>query len=90
MSGPGGREITCDPTHEFLVERWKGAGHRRKLLCIERISAKNLVVGDELHVSLPSDNKPDLFNRSDYTFGYMYGDGSFRQKGGGEITLCTE
>ena len=86
----GGREITCDPTHEFLVERWKGAGHRRKLLCIERISAKNLVVGDELHVSLPSDNKPDLFNRSDYTFGYMYGDGSFRQKGGGEITLCTE
>lgn len=85
----GGRSITCDPSHEFLVERWKGAGPQRKMLGIDRVSAMELTKDDVLHVSLPSVEVVD-FNSRDYTVGYAYGDGSFNKYGGGEITLCTD
>jgi ribonucleotide reductase alpha subunit len=87
----GGRELRCDPMHEFLVERWIGAGSRRQLDGIEKVAAKDLQSGDQLHVSLP--HQPwipsTLFDEEAYTFGFIYGDGSFTKAGGAELTLCT-
>lgn len=87
----GGRELRCDPTHEFLVERWKGAGNRRRLLSIDRVPASTLKTGDILHVS-PA-HTPGLTNegirKSDYTLGFIYGDGSFHKSGGADLTLCS-
>lgn len=72
----GGRHITCDPTHEFLVERYVGAGKRRKLDSIEKVKAKDLQPGDILHVSLPEVDVED-FDSVMYTSGFGTGDGSW-------------
>lgn len=86
----GGRVIRCDPTHEFLVERYEGAGERRKFREIERISAKDLEVGDQLHLSLPYTEYSQNFDSDAYTLGYIYGDGSFNGQGGADLTLCSD
>ena len=88
----GRREVTTDPSHEFLVERYKGAGKaKRKLDKIERIPASALQVGDILHVSLPTIEKKPL-DIGAYILGYAYGDGTFSKRisGRAEITFCTE
>jgi hypothetical protein len=84
----GGRQIVCDPDHEFLVERWSGKGKSRTLDTIERVPAKDLQEDDILHVSLPTYGSP---NTSDYMYvlGYAYGDGSFSRGGRCEITFCS-
>lgn len=69
----GGRSIVCDPTHEFLVERYEGAGKRRKLVSIERVPARDLQPSDVLHVSLP---EPEVngFDHLMYNDGFKTGD----------------
>lgn len=86
VSMSGGRQITADPAHEFLVERYKGAGKARRLMSIDRIPAANLVSGDILHVSLPTVN-PEPLSASAYTLGMVYGDGWFGRYQT-ELTLC--
>lgn len=88
----GGREIRCEPDHEFLVERWIGRGKRRQLDAISRIKAHNLQPGDRLHVSLPEQGVwlPTERDAEAYTLGFVYGDGSFHTAGGADLTLCTE
>lgn len=86
----GGREIRCEPTHEFLVERYVGAGKRKRLEKIEKIPAGSLVEGDILHVSLPELEVLYPLNKEMYTLGYTYGDGSFTKAGGAEISLCSK
>lgn len=72
----GGRSIVADPSHEFFVERYHGAGDRRKLTEITKVPASQLEAGDILHVSLPKAvSQP--FNKNEYILGYTYGDGSF-------------
>lgn len=85
----GGREIRCEPSHEFLVEDWVGRGSRRKLDGIRRVPAQDLRQGDILHVALP-DVATASMDKSAYTLGYIYGDGSFHQAGGADLTLCTD
>lgn len=88
----GGREIRCEPTHEFLVERYSGAGTRRKMTTVDRVPAGKLQEGDILHVSLPNDRMPKAGFIADpyaYTLGWLYGDGSFRD-GRAELTLCSD
>lgn len=74
----GGREIECDPTHEFILARGE-----------VRVPAMELKKGDELLVSLPVDSKTP-FSPKDYTLGFMFGDGHFRVAGGGEISFFTD
>lgn len=91
VSMTGGRFIRCEPTHEFLVERYSGAGARRKLTSIERVAAKNLTVSDILHVSMPEAIKLER-NSEAYSLGWLFGDGSFRKLVNGscaELTLCS-
>ena len=90
VSFAGGREIRCEKTHPFLVERYRGKGERRKLTSVNRVSAGDLQPGDVLHVSLPEAPKISARDVNAYTLGYIYGDGSFTQAGGAEITFCTE
>lgn len=88
----GGREITADPSHEFLVEKWVGRGKKsRKLVSIDKVPAGNLVPGQILHVSLPS-SLPQWVDVDSYILGYTYGDGSFckRYDNRAEITFCTD
>lgn len=88
----GGREIVADTEHEFLVERYAGAGQRRTLVSIERIPASQLEEDDILHVSLPEPKTiRNEIDRTSYTLGYAYGDGSFckRYDNRAEITFCT-
>ena len=85
----GGREIKADPTHEFLVEKWHGAGKRRKLKAIDRIAASALEKNDILHVSYPVDALIEDRDNEAYWYGYAYGDGSFRGCKA-DITFCTE
>lgn len=82
----GGRSITCDPSHPFLVEKWTGAGTRRKLQKIDRVPANQLKSGDILHVSLPASEIE--FEGDSYTLGYLYGDGHFRNDSTAEVTFC--
>jgi len=87
----GGRFIKADPTHEFLVERWKGVGKKKVLARVDRVPASELVEGDHLHISLPTvDQRPDLIPE-DYLNGFIFGDGSFCKKypDRAEITFCT-
>lgn len=85
----GYRSIQCDPTHEFLVNRFIGAGKARKLIAIDRVKARNLQVGDSLFTSPPKFEE-DKFSVEAYTFGYIYGDGNFTTKSGNaDITFCT-
>ena len=87
----GGRSVVADPSHEFFVERYHGAGNRRKLIEITKVPASQLEAGDILHVSLPQAvSQP--FNKNEYILGYTYGDGSFckRYEKRAEITFCTD
>lgn len=85
----GGREIRCEPNHEFLVEDWIGGGKRKRFDAIRRVPAKDLKTGDKLHISLPFGSDTEMDNDA-YTMGYIYGDGSFNKSGGADLTLCTE
>lgn len=49
----GGRSLTCDPSHPFIVEKFIGKGERRKLVELSRVPASDLKEGDILHTSLP-------------------------------------
>lgn len=89
VSMTGGREISCEPWHEFLVERYSGAGGRRKMISIDRAPANELKSGDVLHVSMP-EVRVDAFDPDAYTLGYVYGDGSFGNGNRAEVTFCTE
>ena len=88
----GGREITCDPTHPFLVENYVGKGNRRKLVSIDRVPAGHLSEGQVLHTSLPTDRR-DSFSlgvyADQYTLGFLYGDGHFRD-GHAELSVFAE
>lgn len=84
----GGREIKAEPSHEFFVERWHGVGARRKLASVDKVAAKDLKVGDTLHVSLPGESTHG-FRKVAYTLGFMYGDGHFGASNG-ELSLCTD
>lgn len=84
----GGRFIDADPSHPFMVERWTGLGSRRRLVSIDRVPAANLREGDILHVSLP-ETPGSEFSSTEYTLGWLYGDGSFTSGGGAELTLCS-
>lgn len=90
VSIAGGREIRCDEDHPFLVERYRGAGHRRRLESIVRVPAKDLAEGDILHVSLPEVVVGDEVDVDAYALGYIYGDGTFNKNGNADVTFCTE
>ena len=90
VSMTGGREIRCEPNHEFLVDRYHGQGKRRTLVATERVKAKDLCAGDSLHVSYCRQEANGSRDDSAYTMGYIYGDGSFTVAGGAELTLCAE
>jgi ribonucleotide reductase alpha subunit len=84
----GRRELVCDPSHPFLVERYIGAGENRKIESIERVPAAHLQAGDILHISQPKYN----FKGADiekYTLGFLYGDGYFRHTRSAEVTICS-
>lgn len=85
----GGREIRCEPSHEFLVRRYAGAGKTRRIEKIDRVPAHKLQVGDVLDVALPTPSIEE-FDSEAYTLGWLYGDGSFCKAGGADLTLCTE
>jgi len=89
----GGKSIVCDPSHEFLVERWEGKGRKmRKLVSIERVAAQGLQRGDTLHTSLAISPGESLYNKDEwYALGYIYGDGSFhRRYPRAEVTFCRD
>ena len=91
VSFTGGRELRCDRTHPFLVERYDGAGTRRRLVSVDRVPAAELKEGDILHVSLPEVSRCKELEAEAYTLGYVYGDGSFGNGGNNaEITFCTD
>lgn len=93
----GGRVIRCEPSHEFLVESYVGKGKKRQLEGIRRVAAKDLKSGEILHVSdswyHDEDSTKvniDHLDSEGYELGYIYGDGSFHQAGGVDLTLCSE
>jgi ribonucleotide reductase alpha subunit len=81
----GGRYIRCDKEHPFFVV--KGSLDKHKYL--EETPARLLRKGDSLYVSLPALSPLFRFSIDEYYLGYMYGDGSFTESGGAEITFCT-
>lgn len=85
----GGRSIRCDKTHGFFVEKWQGAGQRRKLVSITKVRADLLKPNDILHISPPKSFDCVEFNSEGYTHGWIFGDGSFN-KGKAELTLCSD
>lgn len=87
----GGRELRCDRSHPFLVERYEGKGVLRRLVSIDRVPAESLQGGDVLHVSLPEVSPEPGIDTEAYTLGYVYGDGSFGNGGNNsDITFCTD
>lgn len=86
----GGREIVCDPSHPFLVEKWIGVGERRRFVATERVAASDLEEGDILAVSLPQPLAPQSISLQAYALGFVYGDGSFVQRSKAEVTICAE
>jgi ribonucleotide reductase alpha subunit len=88
----GGRSIVADPSHEFLVERYTGKGKHRRLNVIDRVPARELRPGDQLHVSNPLPSVDRALDADSYILGYTYGDGSFckRYDNRAEITFCTD
>lgn len=96
----GGREIVCDPAHEFLIERFVGKGKERKLVSVDRVPAGQLKKGDVCSVNLPksAEGEGDIdgvsrlaFSKLGYTLGYLYGDGSFhRRYPRAEVSVCCE
>lgn len=79
----GGREITCDPSHEFFVRQYSGVGSRRKLSVV-KVAAEQLQTGDYLDVELPEPHTPLQLNSESWTNGFVLGDGGEK-----DITLCT-
>ena len=73
----GGRFLTCDPTHEFILDDGR------------RVAAQDLDEGDSLMVSLPKDNDFRCWNAEAYTLGFLYGDGHFTTGDRADLTLCT-
>lgn len=73
----GGREITCDPGHPFIVGG-------------ERVPANELTLGQEIDVSLPLGVGEHALDTEAYTLGWLYGDGSFSREGRAELTLCSD
>jgi len=73
----GGRFLTCDPTHEFILDDGR------------RVAAQDLKAEDSLLVSLPQDNDALRVDATAYTLGFLYGDGSFPE-GRANVTLCTD
>lgn len=91
VSFTGGREIRCDTEHPFFIEEYEGAGVTRKLKSKKKVLAKDLKAEDILHVSLPEISSTKKLDIDTYTLGYVYGDGSFSNKGNSaEITFCTK
>jgi ribonucleotide reductase alpha subunit len=86
----GGREIRCDESHPFFVEKYRGKGKDRRILTeVRKVPANELMPGDTLHVSLPGHYiTTSLEDVDGYTLGYIYGDGSFANNRA-EITFCT-
>jgi len=77
----GGRSIVCSPEHPFIVEG-------------KRVEAQELVTGTVLTVSLPDILKYEgtgvVLEKTGYTLGYIYGDGSFNKKHHtAEASFCT-
>lgn len=83
----GGRKLRCEPWHEFLVERYEGAGTHRHLVSVDPVQAQDLRKGETLHVSLPEADV-EKFDSMAYTLGWVYGDGSFGDRNA-ELTLCS-
>jgi ribonucleotide reductase alpha subunit len=84
----GGRTIKCDPSHEFFVEQYAGAGSRRKLVGISKVKAQDLTVDDILHVSLPISPTQNTFSPLYYTMGFGVGDGHWNSNNGLDISIC--
>jgi hypothetical protein len=74
----GGRFLTCDPTHEFILDDGR------------RVAAQDLKVEDSLLVSLPTDEDFTDEHTVAYMLGFIYGDGSFTGADRADLTLCTE
>lgn len=74
----GGRFITCDPTHEFILDDGR------------RVAAQDLKAEDSLLVSLPNDNDYSSFDDEAYTLGFIYGDGHFSLGGRADLALCSD
>ena len=74
----GGRSITCDPSHPFVLATG------------ENLAAGELVPGTELLVSLPEVDVTGTLDNDAYTLGWLYGDGSFTKEGRAELTLCSD
>lgn len=74
----GGRSITCDPSHPFVLANG------------ENVAAEELVQGAELLVSLPEVDVTGTLDNDAYTLGWLYGDGSFTKEGRAELTLCSD
>jgi ribonucleotide reductase alpha subunit len=83
----GDRCIDADPEHEFFVERYKGKGAYRHLVCIEKVPAGDLEPGDILHTSLPQMIYPEV--QWQYVRGFIFGDGSVNGNRS-EVTLCCD
>ena len=73
----GGRFLSCDPTHEFILDDGR------------RVAAQDLNAEDSLLVSLPTGNDALTVDAQAYTLGFLYGDGSFPE-GRANVTLCTD
>jgi len=87
----GGREIVCDPSHPFIVQRFSGKGSHRKLDSEERIPAGQLEEGDTIRVSLPvSSGSQQIQSDQAYTMGFIWGDGSLVGKSRAEVAICHE
>src|SRR5690606_1261894 len=76
------------PDHEFLVRLYSGRGKNRRLMDVKRVPAKDLKVGDILHVELPV-ARPVERNSTFYGYGFVFGDGSFNGDRA-DITICCE
>lgn len=83
----GNRTIDASPEHEFFVERFIGAGERRRFVGIEKVAAGDLKPGDILHTSLPQQSYPET--QWQYVRGFIFGDGSVSGDRS-EVTLCCD
>lgn len=83
----GNRTIDASPEHEFFVERFIGAGERRRFVGIEKVAAGDLKPGDILHTSLPQQSYPET--QWQYVRGFIFGDGSVSGNRS-EVTLCCD
>lgn len=82
-----GRSITCDPTHPFMVRRYKGSKAARRVI-LERVAAADLAEDDKIQSDLPQLAVEPGAPR-DYGYGFALGDGSV-QNGCGDISIHDE